>query len=132
MSKESSVATSTSVFRIDKFVVPADVLPALMERVRRSQRLLNGVPGCQQNLVLTQTGGAGEVNLMTIIEWENADALNAAKAVVQQTYADEGFDPASFLQSLGVLMDAGTYNIASNALMRADVDEAIGHDLEDP
>ncbi|MDB5092242.1 MAG: antibiotic biosynthesis monooxygenase [Candidatus Eremiobacteraeota bacterium] len=112
MSNESSVATSTSVFRIDKFVVPADVLPTLMERVRRSQRLLNAIPGCRQNLVLTQTGNAGEVNLMTLVEWESADAVNAAKAVVQETYAQEGFDPASFLQSLGVRMDVGIYTNA--------------------
>lgn len=112
MSNESSAVISTSVFRIDKLVVPADALPTLMERVHRSQRMLSAVPGCQQNLVLTQTGAAGECNVMTIVEWESADALNAAKAVVQQKYAEEGFDPASFMQSLGVRMDAGIYNIA--------------------
>ncbi len=112
MPTESSAAVSTSVFRIDKFVVPADVLPTLMERVRHSQRMLSAVPGCQQNLVLTQTGGAGEFNVMTIVEWESADALNAAKAVVQETYAQEGFDPTEFLQSLGVRMDVGIYNNA--------------------
>jgi len=49
---------------------------------------------------------------MTIVEWESADALNAAKAVVQETYAQEGFDPTAFLQSLGVRMDVGIYNNA--------------------
>jgi len=55
----TSASTSASVFRIDKFSVPADAMPAFIEQVHRIQRTLGTVPGCQQNLVLTQTGGTG-------------------------------------------------------------------------
>jgi hypothetical protein len=35
--------------------------------------------------------------------------MAAAQAVVQKNYADEGFDPASFMRALGVRADMGLY-----------------------
>jgi heme-degrading monooxygenase HmoA len=110
MPNEPSAGSST--FRVDKFVVPAHALPAFMERVHRIQRMLDGVPGCRQNLVLTQTGGTGEFNVVTVVEWANAQAMDAAKAIVRKKYAEEGFDPASFMQRLGVRADMGIYRNA--------------------
>jgi hypothetical protein len=74
--------------------------------------MLHGVPGCQQNLVLTQTGGTGEFNVVTVVEWASAQAMDAAKAIVQKKYAEEGFDPASFMQRLEVRADMGVYGNA--------------------
>jgi heme-degrading monooxygenase HmoA len=108
----ASAGASASVFRIDKFVVPADALPAFIERVHRIQRTLDALPGCQQNLVLTQTGGTGEFNVVTVLEWVSAEAMVAAKAAVQKKYAEEGFDPTSFMQRLGVRADMGLYSNA--------------------
>lgn len=98
-----------SVFRVDKFAVPAGALPGFIERVHRIDRMLGAMPGCRQNLVLTQTGGAGEFNVVTLVEWASAQAMAAAQAVVQKNYADEGFDPASFMRALGVRADMGLY-----------------------
>ena len=110
MPNESSTSTSASVFRIDKFVVPADALPTFMEQVRRTQRALGTIPGCQQNLVLTRTGGSGEFNVMTLVEWVDAQALAVAKAVMQKKYVEEGFDATAFMQRLGVRADMGLYS----------------------
>jgi hypothetical protein len=68
MPNESSASQSTSVFRIDKFVVPADAVPAFLERLHDIQRTLSALPGCQQNLVLTQKGGTGESNMVTVAD----------------------------------------------------------------
>jgi hypothetical protein len=38
--------------------------------------------------------------------------MDAAKAIVQKKYAKEGFDPASFMQRLGVRVDMGLYSNA--------------------
>jgi spore maturation protein SpmB len=110
MSNGSSA--SSSVFRVDKFVAPADALPAFLERVHRIQGMLDTLPGCKQNLVLTQTGGPGEFNVVTLVEWASTPAMDAAKAIVQKKYAKEGFDPASFMQRLGVRVDMGLYSNA--------------------
>ncbi len=70
------------------------------------------LPGCQQNLVLTQTGGPGEFNVVTVVEWASTQAIVAAQDVMQKRYAEEGFDPAAFMRRLGVRADLGLYNSA--------------------
>jgi heme-degrading monooxygenase HmoA len=103
---------TTSVFRVDKFAVPPDALPAFLERVRHIDRLLAKEPGCKQHLVLTQTQGPGEFNVVTIVEWADAAAMAAARAAMQVHYAREGFDPPSFMKSLGVRGDLSVYSAA--------------------
>ncbi|WP_430391561.1 antibiotic biosynthesis monooxygenase [Dyella sp. 20L07] len=107
---ESSVTpTHRPVYRIDRFNVPAHALSAFMERLRHTQNVLDEQPGCRQNLVLTQADLAGEFNVMTMVEWSDESALSAAKAVMQQRYMQERFDPAAFMQGLGVQADLGFY-----------------------
>jgi len=100
---------AASIFRIDRFVVPAGALPAFMERLRFTQQTLDDVPGCRQNLVLQQEDRPGEFNIITLVEWSDAEAIAAAKAAMQAKYAEEGFDPAAFIQKLGVQADMGIY-----------------------
>ena len=106
------LSTPDSVFRIDKFFAPPEALPSFLERLRHIQEILSAIPGCQQNLVLTQTGGTGEFNVLTIVEWASAQAMNAAKTIVQKKYAEEGFDPESFMIKLGVRAELGIYGSA--------------------
>ena len=115
MSGSRSSASSTSstagasVFRVDRFVVPQAALPTFMEQVQRVDRMLGSQPGCLQSLVLTQAGEAGEFNVLTLVEWADAQAVAAAKAVMQEKYAQEGFDPSAFMRQLGVRADFGVY-----------------------
>lgn len=97
------------VYRIDRFNVPAHALPAFMERVRHTQRVLDALPGCRQNLVLAQPDLAGEYNVLTLVEWSDESHLAAAKTLMQERYAAERFDPAAFMQELGVKADLGLY-----------------------
>jgi len=101
-----------SVYRIDRFNVPANALPAFMERLRITQRALDPLPGCRQNLVLAQPDIAGEFNVITVVEWSDEAHMAAAKAAMQARYASERFDPAAFMQSLGVQADLGVYRNA--------------------
>lgn len=103
---------SSSVYRIDQFVVPVEALSAFMERLHHTQHLLSSMPGCRQNLVLTRTSGSGESNVMTLVEWMDEQTFAAAKTAMQQRYATEGFDPAAFIQELGVRPDMGVYSNA--------------------
>lgn len=112
MTTRPSTNPSAPVFRIDKFAVPAAALPAFLEQVHRVRQTLGALPGCQQNLVLTQTGGPGEFNVVTIVEWVNTQAVAAATAVMQKKYEEEGFDRSAFMQALGVRADLGLYSKA--------------------
>lgn len=112
MAGESSTSSSGSVFRVDKFAVPVDALPSFMERLHQTKRALDALPGCRQNLVLTQTAGPGEFNVVTVVEWASGEAIASAHAVMQRKYAEEGFDPAAFIERLGVKADLGLYSNA--------------------
>lgn len=101
---------SIPVFRIDKFAVPADALPAFLEKMLHVQRAVRVLPGCIRDLVLTQTGGAGKFNVVHLVEWVNTDAVTAAQAVMHKQFAEEGFDPAAFfVRELGAQADLGQY-----------------------
>ncbi|HEX3140086.1 MAG TPA: antibiotic biosynthesis monooxygenase [Rhizobacter sp.] len=108
----SSLPSAAAVFRIDRFEVPAQALPAFMERVRFVDQRLAGLPGCRQNLVLQQPGSGAETRVITLVEWASAQAMEAAKAVMQKEYAAEGFDPPAFMRQLGVRADMGSYSPA--------------------
>ena len=75
---------SSSVFRVDKFVVPGHALPTFVEQLQRTKQTLDAIPGCRQNLVLTQLVGPGEYNVMTVVEWASPQAIVAAKDVVKK------------------------------------------------
>lgn len=98
-----------STYRIDKFAVPQTALAPFIARVRKVQRLLDSQPGCRQNLVLTQTGGSGEFNVVTIVEWASAAEMGYARDILHRHYAAEGFEPETFMRSLGVRADLALY-----------------------
>jgi len=100
---------TTSLFRVDTFEVPAAALPAFLERVHLSDRLLAELPGCLQHRVLTRAGDGPGYDVVTIVEWANAAAMAAAKTAVQHRYAEEGFDPPAFMRGLGVKASMGSY-----------------------
>lgn len=110
MPNESSVPAS--VFRVDKFVVPSQSVSAFIERIHHVQRMLGELPGCLQKHVLIQTGDSSEFDVVTVVEWANADAVSAAQAVMEKQLASEGFDLQAFRKKLGVRGDSGMYREA--------------------
>jgi len=99
-------------FRVDRFVVPCQVLEPFMARLRVTQRLLDEREGCHQNLVLLGAANGDVIGVVTVVEWASGEAMNAAKAAMQAHYAQEGFEPAEFMRSLGVRADMAAYQPA--------------------
>ena len=62
---------NAAVFRVDKFVVPAEAREEILRKVRATHELLRVQQGFVQDFVLEQFSGPGEFNLVTIVEWEN-------------------------------------------------------------
>ncbi|HEX8610233.1 MAG TPA: antibiotic biosynthesis monooxygenase [Telluria sp.] len=100
---------SDGVFRIDKFVVPAASLAAFVEQMREIQEMFERLPGWRQKHLLTQFGGTGEFNVVTMVEWKTAGAMAVAQEIVQQRFAEQGIAPAQVLERLGVRSDRGFY-----------------------
>lgn len=105
-----SVASS-SVYRVDKFVVPAAAHAEFMARVSRIKQMLDDMPGCRQNLVLEQVSGPGAFNVVTIVEWQNAEAMDNARAAVTARYRDMNFDPQETMARLGIKADMANYGL---------------------
>ena len=96
-------------FRVDRFVVPQQAMPMFLARLQETQRRLDELPGCRQNVVLKRAGESGDAEVVTIVEWASTEAMQHAKSAMQARYELEGFDPASFMNSLGVQADMGTW-----------------------
>ena len=99
---------SGPVFRIDKFAVPRDALPAFLRRLHAIDQALAAQPGCRQNRVMTEHSGS-EFNVATLVEWASPEAMAQARAQIQQRYAEEGFDPTEFMKRLGVRADMALF-----------------------
>lgn len=99
-----------SMYRVDKFVVPPAALDRFLAQVQCVDAALSALPGCRQNLVLIRQDREGEdFQVLTLVEWASAQALADAKLHMQQHYAREGFNPAGYMQQLGVRADLGSY-----------------------
>lgn len=109
MAALAAAQPTTSLFRLDRFHVPAQAMPAFIERLRHTQQALDTMPGCKQNLVLQQEAGQGEYNVITLVEWSDAEAFAAAKAAMRDMYEEAGFDPGAFMRELNVTADMGVY-----------------------
>ncbi|NVM88015.1 antibiotic biosynthesis monooxygenase family protein [Variovorax sp. SG517] len=112
MSNNATVSASGPVFRVDKFVVPAGVRAEFIAQMRRIQQTLRALPGCLRAHVLDQTGGNGEFNVLTLVEWADEQAVASAAEFVKKKFAEEGFDPVAFTSNAGVRPDQGFYRIA--------------------
>lgn len=104
-----SHTSSPTLYRVDKFTVPNAAVAAFAERLRTIQQRLASQAGVRQNLVLTQPAGPDATQMVTIVEWESEAAMAAAKAFTQRYYAEQGFNPAAFMQAHGIRPDFGVY-----------------------
>jgi hypothetical protein len=100
------------VFRVDKFVVPTASLLAFIAKMHQIQAVVRQMPGCVRDLLLQQSSGAGEFNVVRIIEWADAASVETALAAMQKRFKEEGFDPtAFFVRELGARTDFGMYRV---------------------
>lgn len=98
-----------SVYRVDKFIVPAAARDEFMARVAMIKDMLQTMPGCRQNLVLEQVAGPGAFNIVTFVEWQDADALENARATVTARYKAMNFNPQDLIARLGITADMANY-----------------------
>lgn len=102
--------TNSPVYRIDKFIVPMPSKARFLERLRITHDMLDQAEGCEQNLLLEQVDGTGRFNVITFVQWRNAACYAAARQQSLAAQAATGFDPAAFMQELGVIADLADYH----------------------
>jgi hypothetical protein len=97
------------VYRVDKFSVPAHARGEFLEKVRAIHELLRSQAGFAQDFILEQASGPGELNSVTIVEWENAEAMEPARQAVAALHKRMNFDPRELFARLGIRADLGNY-----------------------
>ena len=98
-----------SVYRVDKFVVPAGVREEFLAKVRRTHDQLRTLPGMVDDVLLEQSGGPGEFNIVTMVEWAGEEFIEGAIAAVTALHREIGFNPQEFARENGIRADIALY-----------------------
>jgi heme-degrading monooxygenase HmoA len=106
-------STEEAVFKIDRFVVPAAARDEFLARTRSIRDFLDAQDGCLQNMVLEQPGDRDTSNVITVINWRDADAFATARAAAAARYAAEGFKPQELIERLGIKAEIANYGLVS-------------------
>jgi len=108
----------TKVFRVDKFRVPPPAREEFLEKVRATHELLRAQAGFVQDAILEQSSGPGEFNIVTIVEWESAAAMEPARQAVAEFHKRTSLNPHELFARLGIRADLGNYKRADQAPSR--------------
>ncbi len=98
------------VYRIDKFQVPEAARAEFIQNVSNTQAFIQTLPGFVQDFIFGQSGGPGTFNLITMVVWESADALDSAKQAVLAKHAEIGLNPKELFDRLGIQADLAHYS----------------------
>ncbi|SFP92994.1 hypothetical protein SAMN03159463_05190 [Mesorhizobium sp. NFR06] len=98
-----------SVFRVDKFVVPAQAREEILAKARMTHELLRRQEGFVQDFLLEQFSGPGEFNLVTMVEWESQAAVDKVVPIVKAAHERIAFSAQETIQRLGVKADIANY-----------------------
>ena len=107
---------SKEIFRIDKFVVPAQAREEFLMRVHATHEVLRTQAGFVRDAILEQTSGPGEFNFLTIVEWENCDAIEGARRAVAALHQKMNFDAQAMINRLEIRADIANYKRVEHAM----------------
>jgi len=85
---------SETVYRVDKFVVPTGARKSFWKERDARTRCSRAQPGFLQDLILEQSSGPGEFNFVTVVEWASQEAVENARAAVNETAPGNELHPA--------------------------------------
>jgi len=94
---------------VDEFVVPVKAEKEFMERMKINRELIQTLPGFVEDMVYQRTDEQGNLVVLTIAVWQNHEAINKAKELVQAEYIKQGFDISEMTQRLNITMRRGIY-----------------------
>jgi predicted ester cyclase/heme-degrading monooxygenase HmoA len=95
---------------IDKFFVPAAAIDEFHERMQINRDIIKKLPGFIEDAVYEYKDNDGNLICVTVALWQNNDALNNAKEVVQAEYKKQGIDAPAMFKRLNITIDRGVYN----------------------
>jgi len=104
------------IFRVDKFVVSAHAREEFLTRVHATHEVLRTQAGFVRDAILEQTSGPGEFNFVTVVEWENSDAIDGARRAVAALHQKMNFDAQAMINRLEIRADIANYKRVEPAM----------------
>lgn len=114
LKKENKMDTTTKQIFIDKFLVPEKAIQEFKERSNMNMSFIRKLPGFIEDDTYERSDEQGNLIYITVVVWENEDAIKKAKAAVQGEYKRQGFNPMEMMERLHITLDRGTYKKAEN------------------
>lgn len=108
---QCSMATQ---FFIDKFLVPKDAVGEFRERTSYNRGFIKKLPGFLEDSIYERTNENGDLVVITVAAWKDEEALNRAKAAVQEHYKQIGFNGPEMMARLKIQADRGIYTRAAD------------------
>lgn len=99
----------TTIYRIDKFIVPEASRDEFLRRVNETHQVLRRQPGFIRDALLEQVSGPGKFNIVTVAEWESQAAIDTARVAVMNAHAKSGFNAQETIVRLGIEADIANY-----------------------
>jgi heme-degrading monooxygenase HmoA len=103
------MSEQTTIYRVDKFVVPEAAREEFLRRVHETHQVLRRQPGFIRDALLEQVSGPGRFNIVTVAEWESQAAIDTARAEVMNAHAKSGFNAQETIARLGIEADIANY-----------------------
>ncbi|MEO5756275.1 MAG: antibiotic biosynthesis monooxygenase [Mesorhizobium sp.] len=105
---QNSEAQST-VFRIDRFVVPASSEAEFLSAVAETNTAFDGMEGCLQRHVLKQDEAGGESTYITIVEWASSQVIQKAREAAAAKHREMKLDPRELFSRLNIKAELGYF-----------------------
>jgi len=100
---------SLPLYRVDKFIVPANGRDEFLERVGATHKLLRTQDGFVRDAILEQQTGPEESRIITVVEWARSDVVETVSQKVAEMHRSVGFDRLEMMARLGIQADIGNY-----------------------
>jgi hypothetical protein len=100
---------SSPLYRVDRFIVPANGRDEFLARVHDTHAVLRQQGGFLQDMILEQQSGPGAFNIVTVVEWANAEVVGRVSEAVAKRHAEIGFDRREMIARLGITADIASY-----------------------
>jgi heme-degrading monooxygenase HmoA len=97
------------VYRLDRFVVPAEARDEFLMRVGQTHKILRKQWGFVQDFLLERPGEGGTTIVVTMVEWDSRETVDRVVPIVQAAHREMGFSPKETIARLGITAELGVY-----------------------
>ncbi len=97
------------VYRLDRFVVPAEARDEFLMRLNQTHKILRKQWGFIQDFLLERPGEGGATIIVTMVEWDSQETVDRVMPIVQAAHREMGFSPKETIARLDITAEIGIY-----------------------